>query len=240
MSSRRFVPRPDLIAEAERSFASYGFGPTHVGSPPTPISEMNKHWVGVMELAYMMADTPEELNATLDVIAEAHDKVYRIIADAPAPCWHVMICENLSGETMGGYFDEFIAPHLRRWTGWLHEKGKVALLHNDGTIRGTVERLAAAGIDCIDSITPKPVGDVDMDEARRLAGKDILIIGGLPGAMFAPPFTASDIERHVLGIIRGHKDSRKFMFGVADQVPPNGDLGLVKLVGELVERHGRY
>ncbi len=31
-----------------------------------------------------------------------------------------------------------------------------------------------------------------------------------------------------------------FMVGVADQVPPNGDLELVKLVGELVEKYGKY
>ena len=30
------------------------------------------------------------------------------------------------------------------------------------------------------------------------------------------------------------------MFGVADQVPPNGDLKLVKLVSDLVEEYGRY
>lgn len=30
------------------------------------------------------------------------------------------------------------------------------------------------------------------------------------------------------------------MFGVADQVPPNGDLDLVRLVTRLVEEEGRY
>ena len=56
----------------------------------------------------------------------------------------------------------------------------------------------------------------------------------------APPFTAADIERQVKEAIRLHKESGRFMFGVADQVPPNGDLELVRLVGELVEQHGRY
>jgi hypothetical protein len=30
------------------------------------------------------------------------------------------------------------------------------------------------------------------------------------------------------------------MFGVADQVPPNGDLAMVRLVSDLVEEYGRY
>ena len=74
----------------------------------------------------------------------------------------------------------------------------------------------------------------------HLGSDDVILIGGLPGAMFAPPFTAKDIEKQVKEIIKHHKDTNKFIFGVADQVPPNGDLNLVKLVSELIEEYGRY
>lgn len=235
---REFLPRPDRYLQLDQSYQDYGFGPAHYSAPPTPISELNKHWVGVMDLSYLLIDAPAEMEATLGAIAAAHDKIYRHIAAEPAG--YAMICENLTANTMGGYFGDYIAPHLRRWTGWLHERGHRALLHNDGTLRGTLEKLADAGVDCVDSVVPCPVGDVGLDELRSLAGEKILLLGGLPGAMFAPPFTASDIERQVLEIIRLHKDSGTFLFGVADQVPPNGDLGLVKLVSDLVEEYGRY
>jgi hypothetical protein len=234
---RRFVPAPDRFALEDAEYASYGLGPTHVAAPPTPISELNKHWVGVMELAYLLMDEPEETRRALDAIGAFHDAVYRGLADAPPSC--VMICENLTATTMAGYFDAFIAPYVRRWTGWLRARGHISMLHNDGTLRGTLEKLGPAGVDCVDSVVPKPVGDVAIADLRALAGPDVILIGGLPGAMFAPPFTAMDIEKQVLEIIRHHKDSNKFIFGVADQVPPNGDLGLVKRVGELIEEHGR-
>ncbi len=48
------------------------------------------------------------------------------------------------------------------------------------------------------------------------------------------------MEKYVREIIRIHKDSGKFMLGVADQVPPNGDINLIKLVADLVEEYGRY
>ena len=79
-----------------------------------------------------------------------------------------------------------------------------------------------------------------LNEIRKLTGDEILILGGLPGAMFAPPFTARDMEKHVREIIRMHKASGCFMLGVADQVPPNGDLALVRLVSDLVEEYGKY
>lgn len=235
---REHRPRPDRYLALDQSYRAYGFGPAHYGSPATPISELNKHWVGVMDLTYLLMDEPVEMQKTLAAIEVAHDEIYRHIAAGPAS--YAMICENLSGTTMGGYFDEYIGPHLTRWMGWLHARGHRALIHNDGTLHGTLEKLQATGVDCVDSVVLKPVGDVGMDELRQVSGDKILLLGGLAGAMFAPPFTARDIERHVKEIIRLHKDSGTFMFGVADQVPPNGDLELVKLVGELVEEYGRY
>lgn len=236
--NRQFIPRPENYLALDRQYAAYGFGPAHYGAPPTPISELNKHWVGVFDMTYLLMDEPEEMAATLAAIEKFNDEIYRAIAAGPKS--YVMICENLSATTMGGYFDEYIAPHLRRWSGWLRASGHRTLIHNDGTLRGTLEKLGATGVDCVDSVVLKPVGDVAVADLRALAGDDIILLGGLPGAMFAPPFTARDIEDHVMEIIHQYKDSGTFMFGVADQVPPDGDLELVKLVGALVEEHGRY
>lgn len=235
---RSFRPAPDRFTKEDAEYAAYGLGPTHVAGPPTPISELNKHWIGVLELTYMLLDEPEEVQRTLDAIGAFNDTVCRHLAAAPPSC--VMICENLSATTMGGYFDAYIAPYVSRWTTWLRDGGHISMLHNDGTLRGTMEKLGPAGVDCIDSVVPKPVGDVEIADLRTLAGDEVILIGGLPGAMFAPPFTAADIERQVKVIIKHHKDTNKFIFGVADQVPPNGDLELVKLVSELIEQYGRY
>jgi hypothetical protein len=236
MAHRSYQPIPDAIRQIERDYGDCGVGVVAV--PGSPITELNKTWMGVMEMCYLLADEPAEVRTTLEAIAESQDRLYVITEGCTCP--YVMICENLTAETMGGYFDEFIGPYLTRRMEGLHAHGKKALIHIDGTLRGVVERIAATGIDAIDALTPKPVGDVAVDEIRRLTGDEIIILGGLPGAMFAPPFTARDMERHVREIIRLHKDSGRFMFGVADQVPPNGDLRLAKLVAELIGEYGRY
>jgi hypothetical protein len=236
--NRRFLPDPQRFTREDAEYAAYGLGPTHAAGPPTPISELNKHWIGVLDLTYLLMDEPDEMQRTLDAIGVFHDEVYRRMAAAPPSV--VMICENLTATTMGGYFDDYIAPHLRRWTTWLRDGGHISMLHNDGTLRGTIEKLGPAGVDCIDSVVPKPVGDVEIADLRKLAGPDVILVGGLPGALFAPPFKARDMERQVREIIRCHRDTHKFIFGVADQVPPNGDIELVRLVGRLIDEHGRY
>ena len=233
---RQYRARPDRLRQVDRDVGAHGL--PVIAVPGSPMAELGKAWAGIMDLSYLMADTPGEVGETLEAIASSQDETYRITAESECP--YVMICENLSAETMGGLFDLHTRDYLTRRVAYLHAHGKKVILHIDGTLRGVVEKLPAVGIDCLDAVTPKPVGDVGMDEIRDLVGDDILILGGMPGAMFAPPFTAADIETHVRDVIRLHKQSNTFMFGVADQVPPNGDLQLVKLVSDLVEQHGRY
>ena len=90
------------------------------------------------------------------------------------------------------------------------------------------------GFDAVEAITPAPVGDVAVEETRSVSGSDRLILwGGVPGAMFAPPFTWSDMEAHVAGVLE-HWGRGPFVLGVADQVPPNGDIDFCRQIGEMV------
>jgi uroporphyrinogen-III decarboxylase len=236
MERRTYAPATEAVTRVEEDYGDYGV--SIVAVPGSPLTEMNKTWMGVMDLCYLLADEREEMLKTLAVIGESQDRLYAITEACACP--YVMICENLTAETMGGYFDEFIGPYLTARTAGLHAHGKQAIIHIDGTLRGVVERIPATGIDAIDAMTPAPVGDVSIAEIRDLVGEELIILGGLPGAMFAPPFTAGEMEAHVREIIRHHKERGRFIFGVADQVPPNGDLRLVKLVSEMVEELGRY
>lgn len=236
MEHRQYMPAPEWCDQVTRD---YGDGGVCIAAVPgSPITELNKTWSGVMTLCYMLADEPDEVRKTLQAIGESQDRLWAITEQSACP--YVMICENLSAETMGSYFDEFIAPYVARRMEGLHRCGKKALIHIDGKLRGVLQKVQATGVDCIDSVVPEPVGDVAIEDLRPLAGDKILLLGGLPGAMFAPPFAARDIERQVRKIIDLHKDTGRFMLGVADQVPPNGDLALVRLVSDLVDEYGRY
>lgn len=52
--------------------------------------------------------------------------------------------------------------------------------------------------------------------------------------MFAPPFTWADVEAHV-GRLPAHWGEGPFAVGVADQVPPDGDIDFCRRIGEMVK-----
>jgi hypothetical protein len=233
---RQYVPCPDKVEKLEHDLAEHGL--PVIATHPSPMAEMYKHWIGVTQLSYMLCDEPEAVEKAVAIMAEAQAPMWQITADSI--CNYVILCENFTAEGMAGLFDRYFRAFLTQKIALLHSRGKKVLCHIDGTLRGLAEKLPEVGVDCLDAVTPKPVGDVGMDEIRQLVGPDVFILGGLPGAMFAPPFGPKQMEHHVKEIIRLHKASGRFMFGVADQVPPNGDLELVRLVTRLVGEFGHY
>ncbi|MBN1863468.1 MAG: hypothetical protein JW808_01065 [Victivallales bacterium] len=108
-------------------------------------------------------------------------------------------------------------------------------VHLDGTTRGLLQKITATGVDAIEALTPLPVGDVAIEEMRKLTGSDSIILwGGVPGAMFAPPYTWTDMKRHVEKLLDAWRGT-PFVVGVGDQVPSNGDITMVKRISDMIK-----
>ena len=232
----RYKPNCNKVKKLDQDLGEYGL--PVVAVPGAALGELYYHWAGITTLTYLFMDERKELEMTLEAIVESQNQAYEITAKSP--CDYVMLIDNLSADTVGGFFSLYSKDYYIKRIDMLHSANKKVITHIDGKLRGLIEKLPQTGLDCLDAVTPEPVGDVALSELRQLVGDDIIICGGLPGAMFAPPFTAKDIEKQVMEIIRCHKKSGKFIVGVADQVPPNGDINFVKLVSELLEEYGRY
>jgi hypothetical protein len=127
-----------------------------------------------------------------------------------------------------------MGPAHRRRIERLHAAGIRCAVHLDGTVRGLLPKLAAAGFDAIEAVTPQPAGDLDVGEMRAVAADDRIILwGGVPGVMFAPPFTWRDMEVHVAHVLESWRGQRCIL-GVADQVPPDGDIAFCRKIAEMV------
>ncbi|HCU35970.1 MAG TPA: hypothetical protein DGT21_11130 [Armatimonadetes bacterium] len=199
----------------------------------SPVSQMLAQWSGVESFAYLEADVPEQLRATLDALGRAADPVYEAAAALDTP--FVELPDNLAGDVMAGWFRRYQFDYYVMRAEQLHAAGKKIGAHLDGAVRPLLGLLVEAGLDFVEALTPQPTGDVGIAELRELAGPDVVLFGGVPGAMFAPPFVADDIRRHVEAVIEAHWDHGRFILGVADQVPPDGDIELVRLIGEMCE-----
>jgi len=231
ISHQRIEPAFDNFKRIDALWGEHGIPVMMFGR--SPLARLAVEWAGIANLSYLLADHRQDVEETLALIGRKQDAIYDAICDSPAQI--VEIGDNLTAETMGGLFKQYSTPYYLKRIEQFHAAGKRVGVHLDGTMRGLISDLADTGLDFIEAITPAPVGDVAVEELFTLVNEKTILWGGVPGAMFAPPFTWDDVKTFVENIIQRHGPSGRFVLCSADQVPVNGDIDLVRRISELVE-----
>jgi hypothetical protein len=234
---RRLVPL-DMQAYRERAETAARYGGIPIlAVPRSPLPEFFYDWAGVQAAVLLLADCGDQVRRVLQAMEHQGDDVLESVCAASPPLVH--FCDNLTSATFTGLYDEFMARPYGRHLDRLHAAGVKCAVHLDGTVRGLLPKLTAVGFDAIEALTPKPVGDVDLADMRELAGRDSVILwGGVPGAMFAPPYGWDDMRKHVARLLDCWEEG-PFILGTADQVPPDGDIEFCRRIADLV-RERRY
>jgi hypothetical protein len=231
---RRLEPRCLDDYERRRAlWARYGGLPS-IGLPRSPLAAFLYEWAGVQNGVYLLADYPDRVADILGRMEAQEAQILDAVCVAAPPLVH--FADNLSSDNLAGLYDRHLAPTHRRRLDRLHAAGVKCAVHLDGTVKGLLPRLAAIGFDAVEALTPLPAGDVAVEDLRALAGCDHVILwGGVPGAMFAPPFGWAEMEAHVGRLLDAWRGTR-CVIGVADQVPPDGDIDFCRRIARLVGR----
>jgi len=232
LSRRHLVPIHLADDPAYRArWAAMGGYPS-LALPRSPLAAFIYEWAGMLNAAYLLLDCAEQVRAALRLLEAQEEPVLDAVCALAPPVVHFP--DNLSSENVTSYYDDLMAPGHRRRLARLHAAGVKAAVHLDGTVRGLLPKLAAAGFDAVEALTPHPAGDVTPEEMRALVdGYPTILWGGVPGAMFAPPYTWEEMQRHLFRL-RDAWDGHPYIVGVADQVPPDGDIGFCRRIGAVL------
>jgi len=200
--------------------------------PRSPLAALTAEWAGVESTAFLLADCGEKMRAAMDRLEEQEAPILDAVCALAPPIAHFI--DNLSSENLAGLYDEFMAGRHRARLERLHAAGVAGVVHLDGTVRGLLPKLAKAGFDAVEALTPQPAGDLDPAEMRALVeGANTILWGGVPGVMFAPPYTWEDMRRHVERLLEAWQ-GYPFILGVADQVPPDGNISFCGKIAEII------
>ncbi len=226
--------------EVEHRLALYGNQGLPVMSVPrTPLSRMFVEFAGVETTIYALCEEPEDMRKIFDSMEVSDNAAYHLTTKTPGPL--VMFPDNLTSEVVSPrLFEKYSYAYYERRIKELHAAEKWCLTHIDGTLRGLLPLLARTGLDGVEGLTPFPIGDVRPDELRALTNEDIVLWGGIPGAMFGPGYKEEEFRDYVIQYLTTLRGNPRFVLGVGDQVPPRSDITRVRLIAALVEEFGRY
>ena len=214
-----------------------------LGLPRSPLPAFITEWAGVENGILLLVEEPDLCVVLFDLLSEQEMPILEALATS-VPLVHFP--DNITSEVYTSLFDSYMREHYVRRLEILHGSGSTNEAHNrrnrtrcavhlDGTVNGMLQKICSVGIDAVEAVTPLPVGDMSVDAMREVtASSSTVLWGGVPGAMFAQPHDREAMERHVTALLEAWRNT-PFILGVADQVPPDGDINLVEMITRIVE-----
>ncbi len=229
----RIYPDDDAFLADDAALGDDGLYLPVIGvNGKTAFQSLLEHWVGTEQLVYFVYDEPEWVQTCLDAMRARSLETVRLSVQTPAKgfiTWEDTSTTNISP----GMFSQYIAPELNAWADIIHDAGKLLVHHACGHLKDLLPLMAETRVDCVESISPPPTGNVAFDAAAKiLAGGGLSTIGGIePTVLLNSKMDELRVyTENLLEAMKGYP----FILANSDSCPPGVAEEKFKMITELV------
>jgi uroporphyrinogen-III decarboxylase len=121
-------------------------------------------WVGLERLAFHLADCPDLVYKSMDLLALRARKIFELAYRSPAPM--IDFPDNITAPAIGlKRFEQYCVPLYNELAEMLAERGMPVFVHMDGDLQPLWQAIAACKIGGIDSLSPTPDNDTSVAQA---------------------------------------------------------------------------
>ncbi len=219
----RIEPNYEGYREYAELIGNRGLAAAFVSLAGSPMHLIQRELMPLDNFFFDMHDHPEELAMLAEKIGSYWSRVLEIVVDCQAEL--VFVGANYDAAmTYPPFFHEHVEPWLRKYADELHARGKYLLTHTDGENTGLLQHYVDAKIDIADSICPKPMTKLTIEEVRDFFAGRVTIMGGIPSVALLPsvmPDKKFDTFLDTFFEELGNGDHQ--ILGISDTTPPAAD-----------------
>ena len=207
-------------------------GPACICCPAVPFANLTIRYLGLLKTHLLLKKHPNDVEDLMHTLDDNNSRFLDVFKTTPIPIVNFddNIDRNLFSPPM---FVKYILPYYKRRTSELHAFGKLCTAHWDGKLTSLLQFAKETGLDGLECVTPRPQGDVTLEEIRSALG-DLVLLDGIPAITCLPWAKDSELELFVHELIRLFFP--RLILGVSDLVPPNADIEKIRLVSRLIEK----
>ncbi len=210
-----------------RGIVSYFF-------PRSPFQALIYNYLGAFRTFKFLIRHKKEVEDFMEVIKRHNQKFFEVLAKSPVKILN--LGENIDVRfTSPKLFEKYCLEYYQEVADYLHKHGKYVHIHVDGYAKPLLPLLKETGLDGIEALTPKPVGDMTLEDIKKALGDEMIIIDGIPYIYFLPTINVEKLKNFVKKIITMFPNN--LILGISDELPPPADVRRVKLVSQIIEEH---
>jgi len=208
-----------------------GLGAPTMYMPRTTVQELYIDEMGVEAAVFALADGPATCEAYFEALAVNQDRLIDVINASPIEI--INFGDNIHAGTLPPtYFERYVLPAYRHRAEKLHAAGKFVHAHWDGDTGPLLRYARATGLDGIEAITPRPQGDVELEDVKAALGP-MWLLDGIPAIYFDATFseaTLLECARRCIDLF-----APNLVLGISDEISSTGDIERIRLVTHLVD-----
>ncbi len=170
---------------------------------------------GAAGTVYLLQDYPERCAELLAIHENGQLDLVRQMLDAGVPAMISM--DNLDAAFhTPAYIERCSARFYAQASQLCHTTGAVFFIHACGRQKAILPLISSLGVDGLEGVAFPPLGDVQLEEAFRLAGDRLIITGGISAAETESFKTRDEVFRYVEGLLaRLHPWASRFMLSAS-------------------------
>ena len=200
--------------------------------PRVNVQNLYIDMMGVERAVFAMLEWGPVVKDYFLALHENHLRMIDVINASPIEL--VNFGDNLHCATLSpALYEEYVLPPYHERCDRLHRAGKRVSSHWDGDTRALLRYARASGLDAIEAITPKPQGDVSLEEVKSALGDEVLLMDGIPAVYFDETFPEEELIACTEEILR--RFAPRLILGISDEISSTGDLERVRTVGRIVD-----
>ncbi|MEI6285624.1 MAG: uroporphyrinogen decarboxylase family protein [Bacillota bacterium] len=202
--------------------------------PRVSVQDLYVDTMGVENAVTALYDWQDTVRDYFAVLHENHIKMIDIINSSPIKI--INFGDNIHSATLSPrLYVKYVEPCYQERCARLHAHGRWVCAHWDGDVKPLLKYAKSSGLDGIEAITPKPQGDVTLEEIKAALGSEMFLVDGLPAVYFDELFSEQELIDCTKRIIELFAPN--LILGISDEISPTGDLERIRIVGAIVDEY---
>ncbi len=202
--------------------------------PRIPIQRLYIDFIGFEPTIIALHRNREKVEDLMQAIEASDDEVYKTVEDSPIKI--INFGDNIDCNLLSpNIFRKYALPYYKKRTKQLRYKGKYTHSHWDGSVKALLSFVKDTGLDGIEAITPKPQGDVSIEEVRENVPENTILLDLIPAILFLPQYETNELKRSLEKTCELF--GNRLVLGVSDELPPDADIEKVRFASQWIKKN---